>query len=177
MADPPVFARARAVARYDDTARELVHRLKYGDRIELGLALARMMVLAGQELIAETDVIAPVPLHRFRLWSRRFNQSAALAQEISRLSGKPLSLQGVARVRSTKPQVGLSRDQRRLNLQGAFRPGPNALSEIEGRRVLLVDDVLTTGSTANASARALMKAGAASVDVLTFARVVPGDAS
>lgn len=176
MADPPVFARARAVARYDDTARELVHRLKYGDRIELAQALARMMVLAGAELMAEADVIVPVPLHRFRLWSRRFNQAAALSHEIGRISAKPVALRAVMRVRRTKPQVGLSRDQRRLNLQGAFQPGPDAASLVEGRRVLLVDDVLTTGSTANAASRALLRAGATAVDVLTFARVVPGDA-
>jgi ComF family protein len=175
MADPPVFARARAVARYDDTARELVHRLKYGDRTELAQAMARMMVQAGHELLAEAEVIVPVPLHRFRLWSRRFNQAALLAREIGRMSDKPLALQGVMRVRRTKPQVGLSRDQRRLNLQGAFRPGPEAALRIEGRRVLLVDDVLTTGATANAAARTLLRAGAKCVDVLTFARVVPGD--
>lgn len=176
MADPPVFERARAVARYDDTARELVHRLKYGDRLELAKAMAQMMVLAGHELVAQADVVVPVPLHRFRLWSRRFNQAAALARQVGTLSGKPVALQGLSRVRSTRPQVGLTRDQRRLNLQGAFRPGPDAALRIEGRRVLLVDDVLTTGSTANAASRALLRAGAVAVDVLTFARVVPGDA-
>ena len=90
MADPPVFARARAVCRYDGTARELVHRLKYGDRTELAEAMGRMMTLAGRELLAEADVIVPVPLHRLRLWSRRFNQSAALARAIGRRAGNPV---------------------------------------------------------------------------------------
>ncbi len=176
MADPPVFDRARAVCRYDDTARELVHRLKYGDRVELAPALAGLMANAGAELIESADVIVPVPLHRFRLWSRRFNQAAALCLPLARSTAKPLALHALVRVRRTRPQVGLSRDQRRLNLQGAFKPGPEALRMVEGRRVLLVDDVLTTGSTVNAASRALLKAGASAVDVLTFARVVPGDA-
>jgi ComF family protein len=174
IADPPVFARARAVARYDETARALVHRLKYGDRTELAIALARMMALAGRELIADCEVMAPVPLHWTRGWRRRFNQSALLAREIGRTAGKPVALEAVMRVRRTATQVGLSRDERRENLHAAFRPGPSA-PQIEGRRVLLVDDVLTSGATANAVSRAMLKAGASAVDVLTFARVVPGD--
>jgi ComF family protein len=174
IADPPVFARARAVARYDDTARALVHRLKYGDRTELAIAMARMMALAGRELIADSGVIAPVPLHWTRGWRRRFNQSALLARELGRIAGRPVALEAVMRVRRTATQVGLSRDERRENLRAAFRPGPSA-PQIEGRRVLLIDDVLTSGATANAVSRALLKAGASAVDVLTFARVVPGD--
>jgi ComF family protein len=175
IADPPVFARARAAVRYDDGARALVHRLKYGDRTELALALARMMALAGREVIAECEVIAPVPLHWTRGWRRRFNQSALLAKELGRIAGKPVALEAVSRVRRTATQVGLSREERRENLRAAFRPGHSAPREIEGRRVLLVDDVLTSGATANAVSRALLKAGAVAVDVLTFARVVPGD--
>jgi ComF family protein len=175
IADPPVFARARAVARYDDTARALVHRLKYGDRTELALALARMMALAGRDLIADCDVVTPVPLHWTRGWRRRFNQSALLARQIGRITGKPVALEAVMRVRRTATQVGLSREERRENLRSAFRPGPAATREIEGRRVLLIDDVLTSGATANAVSRALLKSGASAVDVLTFARVVPGD--
>jgi ComF family protein len=176
IADPPVFARARAAARYDDTARALVHRLKYGDRTELAIALARMMALAGRELIADCGVIAPVPLHWTRGWRRRFNQSALLARELGRIAGRPVALEAVMRVRRTATQVGLSREERRENLRAAFRPGPSAPQRIFGRRVLLVDDVLTSGATANAVSRALLKAGATAVDVLTFARVVPGDA-
>lgn len=172
IADPPVFARARAACRFDGTARELVHRLKYGDRTELSLMLGRMMAQAGRELIAEADLIVPVPLHRFRLWTRRFNQAAALAVTIARQSGRPCAPQALARVKRTKQQVGLTRAQRADNLQGAFKVLPAMRPIVEGRRILLIDDVLTTGSTANAASRALLRGGASAVDVLTFARVV-----
>lgn len=172
IADPPVFARARAVCRFEGTARELVHRLKYGDRVELSLTLGRMMVQAGRELAAEADLVLPVPLHRTRLWRRRFNQAAALARTISRETGLPLVTTALTRIRRTRQQVGLTRAQRADNLQGAFQVSAAARGQIEGRRVLLIDDVLTTGATVNAASRALLRAGASAVDVLTFARVV-----
>lgn len=172
IADPPVFARARAVCRFDGTARELVHRLKYGDRTDLALTLGRMMTQAGRELLPDAGVIVPVPLHRTRLWSRRFNQAAALAQVVARQTGVPFAPLALARVKRTRQQVGLTRAQRAENLQGAFRVPAGTRPRIEGRRILLVDDVLTTGATANAAARALLRAGASAVDLLTFARVV-----
>ena len=172
IADPPVFERARAVARYDDVARKLVHRLKYGDRLELARALAAMMARAGAELLADADVIVPVPLHRARLWRRRFNQAMALAEAVAKPSGVPCDPFLLARVRATAPQVGLTKAQRGENLQGAFRAPPEARPRLQGRRVLLVDDVLTTGATANAASRALLRGGAKAVDVLVFARVV-----
>lgn len=172
IADPPVFERARAVCRFDGTARDLVHRLKYGDRLELALTLGRMMHQAGRELIADAAIIVPVPLHRTRLWTRRFNQATALAGIVAKLGGVPLAPVALARVKRTRQQVGLTRAQRADNLQGAFRVPPAARPQVEGRRVLLVDDVLTTGSTVNAASRALLRAGATHVDVLTFARVV-----
>ena len=171
LADPPVFRRARAVALYDDTARALVHRLKYGDRLELARALGRMMARAGAELLAEADVIVPVPLHPWRLWRRRFNQAMALAAAVSRTSGVPCDPFLLARVKRTRSQVGLTKAQRQENLQGAFRVPVVAGPRLKGRRVLLLDDVLTTGSTANAASRALLRGGASTVDVLTFARV------
>jgi ComF family protein len=167
-----VFTRARAVCRFDGTARELVHRLKYGDRIELALTLGRMMAQAGRKLLEDAELIVPVPLHRTRLWSRRFNQAAALARVVSNLSGVALSPLALARVKRTRQQIGLTRPQRADNLQGAFKVPAGAKPQIEGRRILLVDDVLTTGSTANAAARALLRAGARDVDILSFARVV-----
>lgn len=172
IADPPVYARARAVCRFDGVARELVHRLKYGDRVELALTLGRMMAQAGRELLPDADLVVPVPLHRTRLWSRRFNQAAALAGVVARQADLPLAPAALARVKRTRQQVGLTRPQRAENLQGAFRVPETMRPQIEGRRVLLIDDVLTTGSTANATARALLRAGARDVDVLTFARVV-----
>jgi ComF family protein len=172
IADPPVFERARAVARYDDVARRLVHRLKYGDRLELARALGAMMARAGAELLADADVIVPVPLHRARLWRRRFNQAMALADAVAKGSGLPCDPFLLARVKATAPQVGLTKAQRGENLQGAFRVPAETKPRLQGRRVLLVDDVLTTGATANAASRALLRGGAEAIDVLAFARVV-----
>jgi len=172
MADPPVFRRARAVAQYDDGARALVHRLKYGDRLDLAPALGRMMARAGAELLGEADVIVPVPLHRERLWRRRFNQAMALARAVAASSGVALDPFLLARVKRTQSQVGLKKAQRAENLQGAFRVPAEAKARLKGKRVLLVDDVFTTGATANAASRALLRGGAEAVDVLAFARVV-----
>jgi ComF family protein len=174
-ADPPVFERARAVARYDsDKARSLAHRLKYYDRLELAEPLGRWMARAGAELLADADLLVPIPLHRLRLFSRRYNQSAALARVISRESAVPLETMALERVKATPPQVGLSRNQRAANMQGAFRVSEEKKIAVEGRNIVLVDDVLTSGATVNAAARVLLRARAARVDVLVFARVVAG---
>ena len=174
-AHPPVFARARAVARYDGgTARALANRLKYYDRLELAEPMGRWMARAGAELLGDADLLVPIPLHRLRLASRRFNQSAALARVISRESAVPLETMALERVKPTAPQVGLTRPQRAANLSGAFRVDKARAGRIAGGAVVLVDDVLTTGATANAAARALLKAGAARVDLLVFARTVTG---
>lgn len=172
MADPPVFQRARAACRYEGPARDLVHRLKYGDRLELARTLGPMMARAGHELLAEADLIVPVPLHRSRLWWRRFNQAVALAQAVSRLSGHPVDSFALLRRKRTRPQVGLTRAERAANLQGAFRVTEEAKPRLQGKRIVLIDDVLTTGSTANAASRALLRGGAKTIDVLVFARVV-----
>lgn len=172
-ANPPVFHRARAVARYDsDHARTLAHRLKYHDQLDLAGPLGRWMTRAGAELLAESDLLVPIPLHRLRLIARRFNQSAALAQIISDECGAPVDTLTLQRVKPTSPQVGLSRAQRAANLAGAFRADPERAHLLKGRNIVLIDDVLTTGATANAAARALLKAGAARVDLLVFARAV-----
>src|SRR5271166_4408192 len=113
IADPPVFSRARAVARFEDgPARKLAHRLKYSDRAELARPIARWMARAGADILADADLVAPVPLHPLRLWRRRFNQAALLAKEVSRESGKPCALSALLRVKATRSQVGLSRVQR-----------------------------------------------------------------
>ena len=173
MADPPVFARARAVARFEDgPARTLVHRLKYSDRSELARPIARWMARAGADILADADLVAPVPLHPLRLWRRRFNQAAMLAREVARDAGRPCDPGALLRVKATPSQVGLSRTQRAENMQGAFRVAERA--QVRGRNVVLIDDVLTSGATVNAAARALLRAGAGRVDVLVFARVVTG---
>ena len=174
-AHPPVFGRARAVARYEgETARALVNRLKYYDRLDLAGPMGRWMARAGAELLGDADLLAPIPLHKTRLAERRFNQSALLAQAISRDSAVPVDVLALLRVKATPPQVGLSRAQRAANLAGAFRVDKTRAGRIAGGAVVLVDDVLTTGATANAAARALLKAGAARVDLLVFARTVTG---
>src|SRR5207302_3572169 len=172
IADPPAYARARAAVRYDDVARTLVHALKYQDRTDLAPAMGRWMARAGEELLCEADVLVPVPLHWRRGWSRRYNQSGALARVIERQSGVQVTSEALRRVRPTQQQIGLSRSQRASNIQGAFKVAPDRQSEIQGRRVVLIDDVLTSGATVDACARALLRAKAASVDVVVFARVV-----
>jgi len=174
IAEPPPFDRARAVAVYDDVARRLVHGLKYRDRLELARWMAAWMVRAGAEVTSTADVVVPVPLHRRRLWGRRYNQSALLAGPVAAMAGKPLANLALQRIRATQQQVGLTADQRDRNVRGAFRAPAEQKAEIAGRRVLLVDDVYTTGATVRAATRALLRGGAAAVDVLTFARVVKG---
>src|SRR5580658_6757654 len=172
IANPPTYVRARAAVRYDDVARTLVHALKYQDRTDLAPAMGRWMARAGRELVGEADILVPVPLHWRRGWSRRYNQSGALARVIERQSGVKLASEALRRVRPTQQQIGLSRSQRASNVQGAFKVATDRSSDIAGRRVILIDDVLTSGSTVDACARALLRAKAASVDVLVFARVV-----
>src|SRR5271170_7139336 len=127
VTDPPVFQRARAVARFEEgPARRLVHRLKYSDRGELARPMGAWMARAGADVLAEADAIVPVPLHPRRLWMRRFNQAASLAREIARLTAKPFEPTLLQRVKATRSQVGLSREMRMQNMQGAFRAANDA---------------------------------------------------
>ena len=121
IADPPAYHRRGAAVRFDEVSRALVHALKYGDRLDLAPTLGRWMAGAGRELLAGADALVPVPLHWRRLWARRFNQSAALAKEISIRSGVPVAHAALRRVKATAQQVGLSKSERALNVQGAFR--------------------------------------------------------
>ncbi len=177
IANPPPFERARSAVVYSGVARQMVQGLKYNDATNLAPWMARWMMRAGAELLPDAAVIVPVPLHWRRFLKRRFNQSAELARAVAQLSGKPFEPLALTRVKATRQQVGLGISAREDNLRGAFRVLPEHDILVRGRRVLLVDDVYTTGATAVASARALKRAGAAGIDVLTFARVLPGDFS
>ena len=174
IADPPAYHRARAAVRYDEIARTLVHAFKYGDRLDLAPTMGRWMANAGRPLLQDADALVPVPLHWRRQWARRFNQSALLSEVIAQASGVRVSHGALKRVKATPQQVGLSQSARAQNVQGAFRVPPEGKAEVAGRRLVLVDDVLTSGATMDACARALLRAGAAQVDALVFARVVAG---
>jgi ComF family protein len=171
IADPPAYQRARAAVRFDDISRALVHGLKYSDRLDLAPMMGRWLSHAGREILAEADALVPVPLHWRRRWARRFNQSAMLAAAVSAASGVPIAAGALKRVKATAQQVGLSRSERATNVQGAFRVPPEGKAAVAGRRLVLVDDVLTSGPTVDGCARALLRAGAANVDVPVFARV------
>lgn len=174
IADPPAYHRARAAVRYDDISSKLVHALKYGDRLDLAPTMGRWMANAGRELLADADAIVPVPLHWRRQWMRRFNQSALLAEIIAKASGRMVVHGALKRIKATPHQVGLGKAERAENVQGAFRVPADGKAEVTGRKLVLVDDVLTSGATVDGCARTLLRGGAASVDVLVFARVVAG---
>ncbi|HLO75498.1 MAG TPA: ComF family protein [Magnetospirillum sp.] len=175
LAKPPPWARARAVFRYDAQSKPLILRFKHADRLEGAPAFARWMARAGAELLADAQVIVPVPLHRWRLLARRYNQAALLALALGRLTGLPAVPDALVRTRRTAVQGHMDREQRRRNVAGAFAVAERRRAEVEGRRVVLIDDVLTTGATMGECTRVLLKAGALSVDLLTLGRVVFGD--
>lgn len=170
-ARPPAFAYARAALRYDEAARRLLLPFKYADRTELAAPLARHMARAGAPLLAAADLLAPVPLHWRRLLGRRYNQAALLAGCLARRSGTPVVPDLLRRTRATPPLGERGAAERRLVLAGAFAVTPRHRARVQGRRVLLVDDVMTSGATAEACALVLLAAGAAAVDVLAAARV------
>jgi ComF family protein len=168
----PAFGRARAALVYDDNSRDLVLRFKHADRIDGAATFAGWMARAGAELVAQADLIAPVPLHRWRLVRRRYNQAAILANAIGRLRGKRVVPDLLVRRRATPSQGHLGRSQRQRNVAGAFALHPRWAQLAAGARIVLVDDVLTTGATAESCAKALRNAGASAVDLLVLARVV-----
>ena len=169
LEETPHYDRARSAVVYNDASRKLVIDYKYGDRLHAVHTFTPWLMRAGAELLATTDYIVPVPLHKKRLWQRRFNQSALLAAEVGRRAGKPVLQNALLRLRQTVPQKGLSRAHRRDNVRGAF--GVTAEQNFIGKTVMLVDDVFTSGATLNECARILKKHGAEEVFVLTIARV------
>ncbi len=174
--ETPVFDRARAVLTYNQASRALLLRFKHGDRTEGAPAFARWMLRAGAELIEEADLVVPVPLHRLRLFRRRYNQSALLAQAIARAAELTFAPDLLVRKRNTPPQGRLSPAARRSNVAGAFAIRPGGDAALGGRRVLLIDDVFTSGATVEACSSLLKRNGAATVQVLVLARVVRHEA-
>lgn len=170
QAHPPLWRSARAAFVYDAWSRRLILPLKYSDHTENAAVLARQMAASGEELLKNATIIVPVPLYRTRLWKRRYNQAALMAQGISRLAGLPCVVDALQRVRPTKALARLSASEREQEMEQAVQVRKGREARIQGQAVLLVDDVLTTGSTATACTAALMKAGAVSVDILVAAR-------
>jgi ComF family protein len=171
LADPPPFARARAAVAYGPIARALALKLKYGRRPGVAITMARPMRRAGEAML-EGALVAPVPLHRWRIWSRGYNQAALIARALVREGAGELALDLLDRPKATPALRGLGRLARARTVSGAFRVGIGWRQRVKGRRVVLVDDVYTTGATASGCARVLRRAGAAEVNILCWARVV-----
>lgn len=175
LAEPPDFRQARAVLVYDDVSRRMIVNFKHGDQTELAAMFGAWMARTGSDVLTTSSILAPVPLHPSRLRARRFNQSALLARAIARVSGSQLSIDGLVRRRATPPQADLPIKARKRNVSGAFGVRDDKARErFRCAHVVLVDDVLTTGATLSAAARALKRAGAQEVDALVLARVVKG---
>jgi ComF family protein len=171
IANPPDYDRARAAARFSGLMRELVLAFKFHDTHNARQLFGRWLAEAGHEILGDADLLIPVPLARWRLISRRFNQAQILAAETGKRAQKPVNPFALVRTRSTKHQVGLTRLQRSRNVAGAFRVPPGELAAVSGKAIVLIDDVITTGATASAAAKALKRAGASRVDVLALAIV------
>lgn len=170
--ETPVFGHARSVLVYDDGSRDLLLPFKHADRIDAAPTYGAWLARAGVDLLAGADMVVPVPLHRCRLFRRRYNQAALLAHAAGRAAARPVAPDFLRRKRNTPVQGGLTRPQRAANVRGAFEVRAGGRASLGGRGVVLVDDVMTTGATAAACARSLLRAGAAHVDVLTLTRVV-----
>lgn len=171
----PAYDHARTVFRYDDESRDLILGLKHADRTETVPALAGWMARAGAGLLETAELIVPVPLHWTRLATRRFNQAGLLAQALGRVAGRPVDCQALLRRRATRSQGHLGRLARFRNVKGAIAVANAHVTAVANRRILLIDDVITTGATVESAAKALISAGARGVDVLALAKVVRAD--
>jgi ComF family protein len=173
IVDPPNYLRARAALRYDASSAPMILAMKHRAKLQAVPAFGAWMARSGGDLLADADALVPVPLHRWRMLKRGFNQSGLLAQAVSARTGVPSLLDGLVRRTATKSQQGLGALERTRNItSSSFEVPSSRWSRIEGQRLILIDDVLTTGSTLSACASVLQHAGAASVDVLVLARVV-----
>ncbi|MCB8880870.1 ComF family protein [Acidisoma cellulosilytica] len=171
IARPPTFRHGRAAFLYDEAAQRLILPFKHADRTELAPLLGRLMARAAGPMLTDADIILPVPLHRRRLAARRYNQAALLARDVAKRAGKPCAVDALIRHRVTAPLGTLSAAARQRTLAGAFALRPAMIDRLRDRKILLVDDVMTSGATLNACAAILQAAGAGSVDVLVAARV------
>jgi|SaaInl5LU_22_DNA_1037371.scaffolds.fasta_scaffold32399_2 ComF family protein len=172
IVSPPAYDWARAPLAYEGSARSLVSRFKYADQPELAVMMTQWMVAYTQQICDVNSLIVPVPLYRFRLLSRRYNQAAELARSFARQGNYCFLMDVLQRHRRTQPQVGLGKHKRKQNVRSAFRVCESGKNKLDGRHIILIDDVLTTGATVNACCKVLRSAGATSVGVITFARVV-----
>lgn len=168
----PPYTRARSALRYDDASKDFILAFKHADKTDTTPLFAKWMMMAGRDLIEAADVLIPVPLHWTRLFNRRYNQAALLAQALGKLSNRPVCADALIRHRRTPSQGHMTQKARARNVNGAFRVAPKRLEGLNGKRVVLIDDVYTTGATVHATTKVLLRSGVANVDVLTMARVV-----
>ncbi len=175
LAEPKLFGRARSCLVYDDNSRPLILAFKHGDQTHLTVTFSGWLHQAAEPLLDDVDMIVPVPLHRMRLLKRRYNQAGLLGHALSQKCGKPCMPDVLLRIRNTESQGHLSRNKRQENINRAFLPNPAYSVKLKGQKILLVDDVYTTGATLNECVKVLLEAGAQRVDVLTLARVVRPD--
>jgi len=172
IATPPKYSMARSVLRYNEKSSKLITNFKYYDSTHACHHFARWLSRTGEDMIADTDIITPVPLHKMRLLTRRYNQCALLCNSLSELTGKVTYNNLLIRHKNTKPQAGLEFNKRINNVKSAFKINPDLIEQINNKNILLIDDVMTTGSTIDSCTKTLLKSGARNVYVLTIAMTV-----